>query len=134
MDIGKLHEVMHEINIAQTWCDQDGNKGPHIKTVSVSKVTLKKWAALLESALQNDSYEFRIVINTHDGQEHTKEITFRDWGPNENWPENADVVQRRVSALKKVDDYRRFKRVLCPEAKEIRLEKRHVGPWERVEE
>lgn len=129
MNVGKLHEVIHEMRLAQTWCDSDG---AHTACVSVSKGKLREWANRLESALQDSATEYRIVFDDYGGNEHTREITFRDWGPNQNWPGNMDDVERLNDALTRLDDYRRFKRVYAETAKALWLEKRYVGPWERV--
>lgn len=136
MNVGKLHEVIHEMRLAQTWCDGDGQyldeRGMPVECVSVSKKTLREWADRLESALQDSAIEYRIVFDDYGGNEHTREITFRDWGPNQNWPGNMDDAQRLNNALTKLEDYRRFKRVYAETARALWLEKRYVGPWERV--
>lgn len=129
MNVGLLHEVMHEISIAQTWCDGDGT---HTKRVAVSKGKLREWATKIESALQDSAIEYRISFEDYGGNEHTKEVTFRDWGPNQNWPGNMDNAQRLNDALTRLDEYRRFKRIFAETAQALWLEKRYVGPWERV--
>lgn len=129
MNVGKLHEVINEIRLAQTWCDGDGT---HTARVAVSKGKLREWADRIESALQDSAIEYRIVFDEYGGNEHTREITFCDWGPNQNWPGNLDNVERLNNALTKLDDYRRFKRIYAETAKTLWLEKRYVGPWERV--
>ena len=130
MDVGKLHEVISELRIAQTWCDGDGT---HTARVAVSKGKLREWADRIESALQDSATEYRIVFDQHDGAEHTREVTFRDWGPNQNWLGNMDDKERLNDALTRLDEYRRHKRIFVAEtARDVWLEQRHVGPWERV--
>lgn len=129
MNVGKLHEVINEIRIAQTWCDGDGT---HTGRVAISKGKLREWADRIEMALQDSAVEYRIVFEDYGGNEHTKEVTFRDWGPNQNWPGNMDNKERLNDALQHLDDYRRFRRVYADNARVLWLEKRYVGPWERV--
>lgn len=130
MNVSELHKVMQEINIAQTWCDGDGT---HMARVAVSKGKLREWARRIENALQNSAVEYRIVLEDHSGHEHTREITFRDWGINQNWPANADNKERLKNALQRLEDYRRFKHVYAENARVLWLEQRYVGPWERVD-
>lgn len=69
MNVNKLHEVIHEIRFAQTWCDSDGT---HTACVSVSKGKLREWAAKIEDAL-----EYQIAFEDH-GEHETCHETMID--------------------------------------------------------